>query len=124
MSTALRRIFLLLVATVVAGGAAVTLRNRRLAAPAPQPQWPPFEPAPVEPAPVERIHVGLVRHDHASFIEPPSSGTVPDEYPIKAKDSSKIFHVPGGTFYERTKADRLYASADAAIDDGYRPSKS
>jgi hypothetical protein len=117
MSTAMRRLFLLLVATVVAGGAVVTLRNRRTTTPAPQPQWPPFEPPHVE-----RAHVQLVR-DKPTFVDP-SSATTTDEYPIKAKDSSKIFHVPGGRFYGRTVADRLYASADAAIADGYRPSKS
>ncbi len=37
--------------------------------------------------------------------------------------SSGIFHVPGGRFYERTHADRWYATGEAAEADGYRQSK-
>lgn len=53
----------------------------------------------------------------------PANGVCPDGYPIKANDSSHIFHVPGGRFYERTAADRCYASADDAVADGYRAAK-
>ena len=42
---------------------------------------------------------------------------------IKAKDSSGLYHVPGGTLYERTIPDRCYASTEAAESDGYRPSQ-
>ncbi len=31
--------------------------------------------------------------------------------------------MPGGRFYERTKAERCYQSADAALADGYRQAK-
>jgi hypothetical protein len=51
-------------------------------------------------------------------------GTVPPGHPIKAKDSSGIFHVPGGRFYDRTTPDRCYPTAAAAEADGYRQSKS
>ena len=47
----------------------------------------------------------------------------PDGFPVKVKVSSGIFHVPGGRFYERTRADRWYATSDAAEADGYRQSK-
>ena len=50
-------------------------------------------------------------------------GTCPEGFPIKAKDSSGIFHVPGGRFYERTKPDRCYPDASSAAADGYRQSK-
>jgi len=53
----------------------------------------------------------------------PVDGVCPEGYPIKANDSSGIFHVPGGRFYARTTANRCYASADAAIADGYRAAK-
>ena len=52
-----------------------------------------------------------------------TNGTCPDGYPIKANESSGIFHVPGGRFYARTTADRCYASAEDAVADGYRPAK-
>jgi hypothetical protein len=51
-------------------------------------------------------------------LEPPAG------FPVKVKVSSGIFHVPGGRFYDRTNADRFYATADAAEADGYRRSKS
>lgn len=53
----------------------------------------------------------------------PVNGECPSGYPIKANDSSRIFHVPGGRFYERTAAERCYATAEDAVADGYRPAK-
>ena len=47
----------------------------------------------------------------SAWIVPGPDGAVPDGYPIKVKVSSGIFHVPGGRFYERTTADRLYPNA-------------
>jgi hypothetical protein len=53
----------------------------------------------------------------------PVDGECPSGYPIKANDKSRIFHVPGGRFYDRTVAERCYATADDAVADGYRPAK-
>ena len=53
----------------------------------------------------------------------PVDGACPDGYPIKAKLSSGIYHLPGGLSYERTKPDRCYASAEAAEADGLRAAK-
>lgn len=50
-------------------------------------------------------------------------GSAPSGHPVKVKASSGIFHVPGGRFYDRTHADRCYATTDAAEADGYRRSK-
>ena len=58
----------------------------------------------------------------ASWIES-SDGTCPVSHPIKAKLASGIFHEPGGASYERTNADRCYASSAAAIADDLRPAK-
>lgn len=52
-----------------------------------------------------------------------SDGHAPQGYPIKLNGSSGIFHVPGGRFYDRARADRWYATADDAVADGYRQSK-
>ena len=56
-------------------------------------------------------------------VEPETDGSCPTDFPIKAKSSSKIFHVPGGLSYERTRADRCYRDADAAEADGLRQAK-
>lgn len=53
----------------------------------------------------------------------PVDGACPDGYPIKAKLSSGIYHLPGGLSYERTKPDRCYASEQDAKEDGLRPPK-
>jgi hypothetical protein len=57
-----------------------------------------------------------------AWVEP-ADGGCPDGFPVKAKTSSKIFHVPEGTLYERTVPDRCYASVEAAEADGFRQSK-
>jgi hypothetical protein len=53
----------------------------------------------------------------------PSEGACPTTHPIKAKLSSKIFHLPGMFAYERTNADRCYASEEAAEADGLHKAK-
>ena len=128
IATALRRI-MLLVLLAAAGGAAWSWwrAQNEPASPPDPPKWPPFEPpsgpdatAPAatgaEPAPPEPIAA-------TAWLPPLDDGSTPDGYPIKAKDSSGIFHVPGGRFHGRTTPDRCYASAEAAEADGYRRSK-
>ena len=44
----------------------------------------------------------------------PMDGACPTSHPVKAKLSSGIFHVPGGSNYDRTHADRCYVDGDAA----------
>ena len=53
----------------------------------------------------------------------PDAGACPASHPVKAKLSSKIFHLPGMANYERTKADRCYLGASEAEADGLRPAK-
>jgi hypothetical protein len=60
---------------------------------------------------------------NGSWLTPTADGSCPDSHLIKANDNSGIFHVPGGRFYDRTKAERCYATAADAIADGYRPAK-
>jgi hypothetical protein len=59
----------------------------------------------------------------AGSADPKSDGSCPTGHPVKAKLSSKIFHVPGGGSYERTSADRCYADAAEAEADGLRQAK-
>ena len=53
----------------------------------------------------------------------PVDGECPASHPIKAKDSSGIFHLPGMFVYERTQPDRCYQSEAAAIADGFVKAK-
>jgi hypothetical protein len=55
----------------------------------------------------------------ASWVEP-VDGACPVSHPVKAKMSSRIFHVEGGLNYARTKPDRCYRDPAAAEADGLR----
>ncbi|MEM8706241.1 MAG: hypothetical protein AAGE98_07280 [Actinomycetota bacterium] len=57
------------------------------------------------------------------WVEPDADGGCPGSHPIKGNDQSKIFHVPGGMSYERTKAERCYCDEASAEADGYRKAK-
>jgi hypothetical protein len=108
-ATALRRIVLLTLVAVVAGAVLAWKKQRdELALPAGPPQWPEFE-APTSAA--------------KPWVDGSTVDGAPAGYPVKVKLSSGIFHVPGGRFYERTNADRWYATTEAAEADGYRRSK-
>lgn len=61
--------------------------------------------------------------DDADWVEANEDGSCPAPFPVKAKLSSKIFHVPGGMSYERTNADRCYLNEAAAEADGLRQAK-
>ena len=50
-----------------------------------------------------------------------NDGVCPQSHPVKAKLSSKIFHIPGGRNYKSTKADRCYPDEASAQADGLRP---
>jgi hypothetical protein len=52
---------------------------------------------------------------------PANEGVCPTTHPVKAKLSSKIFHMPGGRNYKSTKADRCYPDEASAQADGLRP---
>ena len=53
----------------------------------------------------------------------PDGEACPTGFPVKANERSKIYHVPGGRFYDRTVPERCYATADDAEADGYRRAK-
>lgn len=59
----------------------------------------------------------------APWVDPLEDGTCPISHPVKAKLSSKIFHVPGGLAYDRTTPDRCYRDAATAEADGFRAAK-
>ena len=86
---------------------------------------PKAEPAPkAAPAkPAKKAATQKAAPPKTAWVEPKADGTCPKTHPIKAKMKSGIFHVPGGANYDRTKPDRCYADAAAALADGLRPAK-
>lgn len=54
---------------------------------------------------------------------PAKDKTCPATHPVKAKLSSRIFHLPGMAAYERTRPDRCYRDEPAAQADGLRRAK-
>ena len=52
-----------------------------------------------------------------------SGATCPPTHPVKAKMSSRLFHLPGMFAYDRTKPDRCYSTEAAAVADGLRKAK-
>lgn len=57
-----------------------------------------------------------------AWVEPVGD-VCPTTHPVKAKLASKIFHVPGGLSYARTRPDRCYSDPTSAESDGLRPAK-
>jgi hypothetical protein len=93
--------------------------------PFPYPPQPHAEaPSETEPAPSAPVveTAAVEAAGESGWIEP-NDGACPASYPVKAKLTSGIFHVPGGSNYERTHPDRCYASPEAAESDGLRPAK-
>jgi hypothetical protein len=78
------------------------------------------QPSPFPPAPVVRSTPAPA--SSAAWVEA-DDGACPTTHPVKAKLTSGIFHVPGGTNYERTRADRCYVDPPAAEADGLRQAK-
>jgi hypothetical protein len=126
------------------GAAAYTVWHRRQAE-LPAPAWSPAEPAPLrlvgddqprpattfvplgdDPSPTDAPLVGPEPESAAAAPTwvPPVEGACPSGYPIKGNANSRIYHVPGGRFYDRTVPERCYASAADAEADGYRAAKS
>ncbi len=119
-----------LVLAVAAVGAVLEYLRRRPAPPSASPTAPPMateRPANYE-APVVTPSAAAGEppsEDHVApaWVDATGDRRCPDGYPVKAKLASRIFHVPGGTLYDRTNPDRCYATAEAAEQDGFRPSK-
>ncbi len=125
-----RRIILLALLGAIGGAAFKMLRDRQAAAPTAPAEWPPFEPAfvPTPSATARSDHDSVPANepshgaDVTNFADATGHTGTPDGFPVKVKQSSRIFHVPGGRFYDRTIADRHYTTAAAAQADGYRAS--
>ena len=53
----------------------------------------------------------------------PSGSDCPDSHPVKANRESGIYHLRGGAFYDRTRPEVCYATAEDAERAGYRRSQ-
>ena len=93
----------------------VTFVRRRSSTLVPDP-WPERPGAGVEP---ERP---VAAPSLPSWVEPQDKAC-PLTHPVKAKQSSNIFHVPGGLNYDRTVPDRCYRDEAAAVADGFVKSR-
>ncbi len=120
-----RTAFIVSIAAIL--GVLMAWRRDRLGPGAPDlpPEWPEFtsaasEPNGAAPAPVVDSGAG----ESTAWMTPLDDGSCPPDHTVKAKESSGIYHVPGGRFYERTNPDRCYATEADAEADGYRRSKS
>jgi large subunit ribosomal protein L17 len=51
---------------------------------------------------------------------PLPDGGQPDGFPVKGNDSSKLYHVPGSSHYDRTVAEVWFASPEAAEAAGFQ----
>ncbi len=89
---------------ITIGAAFVVWRVRRVGGARPQPAGS-LQQQPVEP-----------------WVEP-VDGSCPVSHPVKAKVGSGIYHLPGSSFYARTRPERCYVDAAAAEADGYRAAK-
>jgi hypothetical protein len=90
-----------------------------------EPQPFPFPPQPRTTATRDTTPSGVpgpAGADDTPWVEP-IEGACPASHPVKAKLSSKIFHVPGGQSYDRTVPDRCYLDPPAAEADDFRQAK-
>jgi len=96
--------------------------------------WPPLQPVPAKddrPAPAtaalqpgrEAPKAPVTKKAVAAAWIEATDGVCPTTHPVKAKLSSKIFHLPGMMNYDRTNPDRCYRDADSAEADGLRAAK-
>jgi hypothetical protein len=58
-------------------------------------------------------------------VPPDTPWSCPTTHPIKgylsAEPGRRIYHLPGGRFYEEASPERCYATEDDALRDGSRP---
>ena len=123
MSALFSRLVRVLKIGVVAAVVFAVFRALRGSPPPPvtgQAKWQPLAGTP--PAEPRSGPVQFTATDKQTWV-PPVDGNCPSSHPIKGNADSGIFHVPGGTSYERTTPERCYASEADAETDGFRRAK-
>ena len=84
-------------------------------------RWTPV-PAPATAPTIDRESAPTPDPSVAAWL-PPVDEACPPTHPIKAKQASGIYHLPGMVNYQRTKPDRCYAEESAAVTDGFTKAK-
>jgi hypothetical protein len=74
------------------------------------------------PRPAKAAKKGAAPATATAWVEPTGS-VCPPSHPVKAKLSSRLFHLPGMFAYARTVPDRCYRSEGDAEADGLRKAK-
>jgi hypothetical protein len=54
-----------------------------------------------------------------TWVRLDETGAALTSHPVKAKESSRLYHLPGMLAYDRTRPDRCYPSAEDAEADGF-----
>lgn len=58
-------------------------------------------------------------------VDPVTPWSCPETHPIKGyvsvESGARVYHVPGGRFYEEASPERCYATGEEARRDGFRP---
>jgi hypothetical protein len=83
------------------------------AGPAPSPPASPTAAADPDPTPTSV----------STWVAAEPDGSAPPSHPIKAKLSSRLYHLPGMAAYGRTRPDRCYQTPEAAEADGFARAK-
>ena len=116
----IRRLVFLASATAAIVRYAMARRPKRQPSAPQAPEWAPLR-STSTPAPTADAATA------AATSEPdwiaPVNGTCPLSHPVKGNAHSRIYHVPGGRFYDSTAPERCYRDASAAEADGMRASK-
>jgi hypothetical protein len=102
---------------------------------APQaPEWAPLRASTPKTSPADASTASTTSEPAATTSEPeattsepdwvaPVNGACPLSHPVKGNANSRIYHVPGGRFYDSTVPERCYRDESAAEADGMRASK-
>ena len=118
-----RLVFLASAATAIVRFAMARRPKRQPSAPQ-APQWAPLRAAPTKSS-TSDTPTDSTRADAVSEPDwiPPVNGTCPLSHPVKGNANSRIYHLPGGRFYDSTVPERCYRDESAAEADGMRASK-
>jgi hypothetical protein len=124
MGRSIRKLFIALFVAGGIGAAFVVMKRRRDESMpgAASPQWPPLETSPTSATTSATTSSTTASAGTTDWVQS-VDGMCPDGYPIKVNANSGIYHVPDGRSYQRTVAQRCYATAAAAERDGYRQAK-
>ena len=120
----IRRLVFLASATAAIVRFAMARRPKRQPSTPQAPEWAPLRDASTKSS-VSDTPTTSAKVDTASAPDwiAPVDGSCPLSHPVKGNANSRIYHVPGGRFYDSTVPERCYRDESAAEADGMRASK-